>query len=62
GGCLQSIAGCAEIEKRPGRVKLKQFSNRNLLDGLKLPGSDSKKYLLSFGISKGPVHSFIVYR
>jgi hypothetical protein len=41
--CLQRIAWRAEIVQRPGGVKLKQFSNRNLFDGLKRPRSDSKK-------------------
>jgi hypothetical protein len=37
---LQRIAWRTEIVKRPGRVKLKQFSNGNLSDSLKPPGSD----------------------
>jgi len=56
--CLQRVAWRAEIVKRPGRVKLKQFSNRSLFDGLQLPGPDSQKHLLGFGISKGPDHAF----
>jgi hypothetical protein len=54
--CLQRVAWRTEIMKRPGGVKLKQFSNRNLFDGLKRPGSDSKKYFLGFGIPKGSDH------
>jgi hypothetical protein len=54
--CLERIAGRTEIVERPGRVQLKQFSNGGLLDGLKSPGSDSKKYLLGFGISERPDH------
>jgi len=51
---LQRIAWRTEIVERPGCVKLKQLSNGGLRDGLKAPGSDSKKDLLGFGISKGP--------
>ena len=54
--CLQRIARRTEIVERPGRVQLKQFSNGGLFDGLKSPGSDSKKHLLSFGISERPDH------
>jgi len=43
--------------QRPGRVELKQFSNRGLFNGLKLPGWDAEKYLLGFGISKRPDHA-----
>jgi hypothetical protein len=60
--CLQGIARRTEIVKSPGRVKLKQFSNRNLFDSLKLPGSDSKEDLLGFGISKRSDYGLIVYR
>ena len=55
--CLQRVTWRAEIVKRPGRVQLKQFSNRNLFDGLKLPGTGSQKDLLGFGISKGADHA-----
>jgi hypothetical protein len=59
---LQGIAGRTKIAETPGRVKLKQFANRNLLDGLEPPGSDSKEDVLGFGIGKGPAQFFIVYR
>jgi hypothetical protein len=54
--CFQGIAWRTEIAKRSGRVKLKQLSDRSLFNGLKLPGSDSKKYILCFGVLKGPDH------
>jgi hypothetical protein len=53
---LQRIAWRTEIVERPGCVKLKQLSNGGLPDGLKAPGSDSKKHLLGFGISKRSDH------
>jgi hypothetical protein len=41
--CLQGIAGRTDIVKSPGGVKLKQFSNRNFLDRLKLPRSHPRR-------------------
>src|ERR1039457_479048 len=59
---LQRIAGRTEIFKSAGRMKLKQFSNRSLFDGLKLPGSDSQEDLLGFGVPERLDHDLIVYR
>jgi hypothetical protein len=33
---LQRVSWCTKIVEAPGRVKLEQFANRNLLDGLEL--------------------------
>lgn len=60
--CLQRVSRSAKIVEALGRVKLKQFANRNLFDGLELFGSDSEKDPFGFGVSKRTDHFFIVYR
>jgi len=59
---LQRVSRRTKIVETPGSVKLEQFASRNLLDGLELLGSDPKKDLFGFGISKRTDHTFIVYR
>jgi hypothetical protein len=59
---LQRVSRGTKIVEALGRVKLKQFANRNLLDGLELFGSDPEKDPFGFGVSKRTDHFFIVYR
>jgi hypothetical protein len=59
--CFEGVPRRAKIVKSPGRVKLEQLANRNLLDGLELPGSDPEKDLFGFGIAKRTNHVFTLY-
>jgi hypothetical protein len=59
---LQEISWSAEVVETSRRMKLEQFANRCLLDGLQLPGPDAVEDLLRVGVTERADHVLIVYR